>query len=89
MLSLLVSLSLLSVGVYCYPNGAPTGSCGSMIPGHNAAVQTGASPYRVTMNTTSYDAGDVIEGTLIYIFSYQDMHSHCLNTHFMKIVYIH
>ncbi|XP_056004470.1 putative defense protein 2 isoform X2 [Ostrea edulis] len=64
MLSLLVSLSLLSVGVYCYPNGAPTGSCGSMIPGHNAAVQTGASPYRVTMNTTSYDAGDVIEVTV-------------------------
>lgn len=51
------------VAVSGYPGGAPPTSCAGMVPGHSgAAVQAGASPYTVTMNTSTYTAGDVIEG---------------------------
>lgn len=51
------------VSVSGYPGGAPPNSCAGMVPGHSGAtVQAGASPYTVTMNTSTYTAGDVIEG---------------------------
>lgn len=53
------------VSVSGYPGGAPPNSCAGMVPGHSgAAVQAGASPYTVTMNTSTYTAGDVIEVTV-------------------------
>ncbi|XP_061171657.1 uncharacterized protein LOC133181131 [Saccostrea echinata] len=64
MQSVAVCLSFFSVVVYGYPTGAPAGVCQTMVPGHGAAVQTGPSPYRVTMNTTSYTAGDRIMVTV-------------------------
>lgn len=53
------------VSVSGYPGGAPPNSCAGMVPGHSGAtVQAGASPYTVTMNTSTYTAGDVIEVTV-------------------------
>ena len=62
--SVLVSLGVLccAVVVNAYKTGAPPRSCASMVPGHEVAVQTGASPYRITMNSSTYVAGDVIAG---------------------------
>lgn len=57
------------VAVSGYPGGAPSSSCAGMVPGHGAAVQAGASPYTVTMNASTYTAGDVIEGmACVYCF---------------------
>jgi hypothetical protein len=61
MLSVLVSLSLLCIGVYCNPDGAPVSACETMVPNHGVSAQTSNSPYMVTMNTSSYTAGDVIQ----------------------------
>ncbi|XP_062566577.1 ferric-chelate reductase 1-like [Saccostrea cucullata] len=64
MQSLLLCLNLLIVVVIGYPNGAPPNVCDTMVPGHSGAVQTGASSYTMTMNSTIYTAGDVIEVTV-------------------------
>ncbi|KAK3095512.1 hypothetical protein FSP39_015540 [Pinctada imbricata] len=59
-------LSLLSLVTmtHAFPAGPPLERCQDMIPGHGPQPQTGASPYTVTMNTTSYSANDVIEVTV-------------------------
>lgn len=59
-----LALQCCVVVVSAYPGGAPAASCAAMVPGHGVAVQAGASPYRVTMNTSTYTAGDVIEVTV-------------------------
>ncbi|XP_062566576.1 putative defense protein 3 [Saccostrea cucullata] len=64
MQSVVVCLSFCVAVVYGYSAGAPAGVCESMVPGHGAAIQAGPSPYRVTMNTTSYTAGDRIMVTV-------------------------
>ncbi|XP_061171763.1 putative defense protein 3 [Saccostrea echinata] len=64
MKSLLLCLNLLIVAVIGYPSGAPPSVCETMVPGHRGAVQTGASSFTLTMNSTSYTAGDVIEVTV-------------------------
>ena len=47
------------------PGGPPLGACQSMTPQHGAAQpQTSAAPYTITMNSTSYDPGSVIQGKL-------------------------
>ncbi|XP_061171754.1 putative defense protein [Saccostrea echinata] len=64
MQSVILCLSFFVVVVYGYPNGARVGACETMTPGHGAAVQTGPSPYRVTMNAQSYTAGNRITVTV-------------------------
>uniref|UniRef100_A0A8C9U1X0 Zgc:163022 n=1 Tax=Scleropages formosus TaxID=113540 RepID=A0A8C9U1X0_SCLFO len=47
-----------------YSNGLVSGSCGTMVPNHSAQPQTATSPYTVTVDRSSYQAGDTITVTL-------------------------
>ena len=45
---------------------APLESCATMYPhGHGTGPQENDSPYTITVNATSYEANDVVEGTCI------------------------
>ncbi|XP_026869089.2 putative ferric-chelate reductase 1 [Electrophorus electricus] len=50
--------------VECYKNGLISSACGSMAPNHGSSAQTSAAPYSVTVDKTSYSAGDAVTVTL-------------------------
>lgn len=64
MQSVILCLSCFATVVYGYPNGARVGACETMTPGHGAAVQTGPSPYQVTLNNERYSPGNRITITV-------------------------
>ncbi|XP_022111137.1 sushi, von Willebrand factor type A, EGF and pentraxin domain-containing protein 1-like [Acanthaster planci] len=68
---LLAFLSSILAGVWCYPSGAPTGACVSMLPGHtdNNGVQIpgqdrSTSPYTVTADAVDFVAEQTITVTV-------------------------
>ncbi|KAK2859320.1 hypothetical protein Q5P01_003940 [Channa striata] len=63
MLQLLQLLCVAPV-VWCYPTGLVAESCDSMIPQHQASAQTSAAPFSVTVDRTTYSAGDQVTVTL-------------------------
>ena len=44
-------------GAKCYPSGAPSSRCVSMMPNHSALSQTVASPYQVKVDKAYYMYG--------------------------------
>lgn len=51
--------------VQAYGLGAPTSTCLTRYPKHHgASTQTGVSPFKISVNTTEYEAGDVVEVTI-------------------------
>lgn len=43
-----------------YSSGAPSTSCGDMLPSHNAPPKVTLPPYNLTVSTNTYKLGDVI-----------------------------
>lgn len=50
---------LLAAGCVGYPNGAPTGSCGELVPGHPSSAQDGRSPFAVAPSRARTEEGRV------------------------------
>ena len=40
----------INSAVYCYPNGAPTTACRSMMPGHGVGGQNAPSPFVIQLS---------------------------------------
>jgi hypothetical protein len=59
-------LCLLS-SINAYPNGAPAGVCQTMLPNHGPAPQTGARPYRISVEPMSYSSGTIVTGKISII----------------------
>jgi hypothetical protein len=68
--AVLALLGSFWAGVWCYPSGAPTSVCKSMLPGHtrNGQQITGqlqsSSPFTVTANTANFVQGQNITVTV-------------------------
>lgn len=43
-------------------NGAPSSACDNMTPSHGPNPQQTSNPYTVTLNTTSYTYGTIVNG---------------------------
>lgn len=63
--SLLLAAVALVTCCHGYSLGPPLEACQDMFPhGHDVAAQTDPSPFSFKLNTTSYNPGDTIEGTV-------------------------
>lgn len=58
-LAALAAVLALAVGCVGYPNGAPTGSCGELVPGHPSSAQDGRSPFAVAPSRARTEEGRV------------------------------
>lgn len=63
-LCLLLSLTALQVEGFSGGGSSIASQCGSMVPGnfHGSTGQSSSSPYTVTVNQTTYQPGDTIQG---------------------------
>lgn len=62
--SKLIILISIVHNIDAYRNGAPTSACQGMTPQHGAVAQTGAAPYQVTVEPSSYMSGSMHTGTI-------------------------
>ena len=62
LLSAVILMAADTFRVNAYPSGAAESACSSLIPEHGGNAQTSASPYQITTSSTSYSAGQKIEG---------------------------
>lgn len=53
------ALVALLAAVTAYPNGAPSGSCGDLVPGHPSSPQDGRPPFSVTPSSQRTQEGRV------------------------------
>jgi len=79
-ITLLVTVAMVAC-CYGYGLGPPLSSCQDMFPtGHEAVAQTDATPFAFTLNATTYQPGETIEGTyMIYFIIY--MYTSISNLH--------
>lgn len=63
-LLLLVVLVSLTASARGYSSGGPTEVCADLKPGHGAPVQTKPSPYTLTLNRSSVNAGETLTLTI-------------------------
>ncbi|XP_013421696.1 putative defense protein 1 [Lingula anatina] len=60
-----VFLGCVLVRVQGFGSGAPPAACVTMVPGHNGTLpQTGASPYTVSVQVSSYTPGQTVSVTV-------------------------
>ncbi|XP_029610322.1 putative ferric-chelate reductase 1 isoform X2 [Salmo trutta] len=81
-LCLLLSLTDVQVEGFSGGGSSIASQCGSMVPSnvHGSTGQSSSSPYTVTVNQTTYQPGDTIQGTFTYKGFLLEAHEEGQNT---------
>ena len=61
----LITLVGIVNNIDAYGSGAPVSVCQDMTPQHGVSAQTGAVPYQITVDPSTYMTGSMNTGTII------------------------
>ena len=61
----LITLVGIVNNIDAYGSGAPVSVCQDMTPQHGVSAQTGAVPYQITVDPSTYMSGSMNTGTII------------------------
>ena len=62
LVGVLVAVVVLASPTAGRPNGAPTGACVHMTPGHGSTMSMDTLPYTIEVNTTTYQPNGALKG---------------------------